>query len=595
MIEYKKKKADDDAIDCCWDIFCKAFATNLYFQQLRTLKIDCCLDDTQLASLIDHIAVYCSNLQHLHFGRNCACDTRSLASLCCACRGTTTLRPIPRRRRRLLFPARVTAATLVFEKLETLVISASSATSTASHGIVVERKEDDDLTRVGSQTQTTTNKLLRQQQQQQQQQQHSNMNRTNSCNSSSSSSSTNTSSNNSNNDDDEHDREILMPRTRSFENFCSALHCLTNMKRLEMVNYTFDPIAMQVFTESILTIQQTSSSSRNRGIKYLSLLNCRSTNTAYNNNGDRENANDQYEEDDDTSSNNDNRWSDCCWDIFCNIGLKQNRLPSLKVLLLPPTSLHVFKLLACNVLPVNTSLVYVNYLPWSLYRRMTITMIPAATKTTTEVIGDSSSSCVSSSKELYQNYTKQIKYYLDLNRGGRQILTRTTTSWCTPPLIGYDIPIPTAAATDTNTKNTPELVLPTMMSGARNRSGDHKNDNNYRIPIDILWPYVLAHAASLATTVDYSSATTTIATLMSTSTSTLTAACYGPVCSGMNTRNDVETNATVVRHNRRQCVTKSSTKTKEKEKKPFLRYDGGIARTHDVVYCLLRNRILLEL
>merc|ERR1711865_1336374 len=108
---------------------------------------------------------------------------------------------------------------------------------------------------------------------------------------------------------------------------------------LEMVNYTFDPIAMQVFTESILTIQQTSSSSCSRGIEYLSLLNCRSTNTAYNNNGDRENANDQYEEDDETSSNNDNRWSDCCWDIFCNIGLKQNRLPSLKVLLLPPTSL----------------------------------------------------------------------------------------------------------------------------------------------------------------------------------------------------------------------------------------------------------------
>jgi hypothetical protein len=294
---------------------------------------------------------------------------------------------------------------------------------------------------------------------------------------------------------------------------CHALQYATKIKRLELGKYIFTVTKMTTLVNSLIIAAEQQQqqrgeisrySSDNCGIEYLSLVTC---------------VNDSYDLYKPGSSSNENKnsfWTNidskheqCCWGVFCNKALKQNQLKSLTILLLPQNS-YIRQVLACNVMEYNTSLEYINLKFASLY-------------------------------------SNKIKYYLDLNRGGRRLLTTTSMPMSTST---------TKSATSLTTAPT---------------SSTTKQNHHIRSE---LWPIVLARASTLSSSIDYTTGATTMQSISAYATSS-------PITSSRTSSNTTMAGQLAA--------------TKKKGNIPYARYDGGPKRRYDVVYCLLRNRILLEL
>ena len=297
--------------------------------------------------------------------------------------------------------------------------------------------------------------------------------------------------------------------------FCHALQYATKLKRLELGKYIFSGTKMTTLVDSlIISAQQQQQQgqgeimryrSGNCGIEYLSLFTCRNDSSdlykqrSSNNNNKNTNS---------LRTNIDNCHEQSCWDVFCNKGLKQNQLKSLRILLLPQNS--YIRQISCNVMKYNTSLEYF----------------------------------YTSIATLYSN---KIRYYLDLNRGGRRLLTTTSM----------------IVSTSTTKSTTTLTTAPT--------SSTTKQNHHVRSE---LWPIVLARASLLLSSMDYTTGATTLQSISDYTTASPT------------TTNRTSSNITMAGQ---------QAATRKKGNRSYPRYDGGPKRQYDVVYCLLRNHILLEL
>jgi hypothetical protein len=150
----------------------------------------------------------------------------------------------------------------------------------------------------------------------------------------------------------------------------------------------------------------------------------------------------------------------------------------------------------------------------------------------------------SNSATLYSN---KIRYYLDLNRGGRRLLTTTSMT----------------VSTSTTKSTTTLTTAPT--------SSTTKQNHHVRSE---LWPIVLARASLLSSSLDYTTGATALQSISDYTTAS-------PITSSRTSSNSTVAGQRAV--------------TRKKGNRSYPRYDGGPKRQYDVVYCLLRNLILLEL
>ena len=261
-----------------------------------------------------------------------------------------------------------------------------------------------------------------------------------------------------------------------------------------------------------------------------------------------------------------------CWDVLCKNGLKQNPLPSLRILLLPQT-FCIRTLLGGEAGGGGGGTTT------KVIGERTITT--TAPTPTTEEEESSAAGCIMkcnlsleyinlNTLSLQCVPTQRIKYYLDLNRGGRRIIS-------------------TSMSTSTST---------TLNGGGgwvANNNKSSNDNNNYcgsSLSESLLWPIILARASTIATSLDYTTSASLLASIVKAKATKAKNTANAAAAALQQANNTTDTNTMKIKMKKRRMIPmkKQSVHTR------YGCWDGeSKKRRYDVVYCLLRNRILLEL